>query len=524
MYKLPDGKYCGYLRKSRVDLEAEASGEEDTYQRHERTLLELAGKLGVTLEKIYREKPISGERISARPEMMKLLEDVEDEQWTGVFAVEVERLARGDTMDQGIVAQAFKYSNTLIVTPMRTYNPNDPNDEEYFEFNLFMSRREFKTITRRLQSGRVSSVKEGRYIGNKPPYGYVRVKLQGKGYSLEPHPEQAPIVQLIYSLYTDPDPTKRMGTAKIAHYLNYEKKIPSANNTKWTVAQVNKLIRNPIYIGKVMWGTRPEIKKRNTKSRPRREGIIVQGLHSPIIDELTYNLAKQIMMENGHAPVSRGKISNPFAGLIRCGKCGGPILLRPYGGKIPDTLMCPDTTCKNVSAYQYLVEERVLQGLRKWVSGLKNQLLDHHSSQVDNRDEARLNALEKVFKDLKKSLEELNEQRSGLHELVEKKVYTIEVYLERSKLLNERYDELKKTVNEAERELETERRKFEARYETIPMVERVLKEYEETDSPAIKNALLKSIIQTIRYSKDKGGRWSGAMDQFELTIEPKVFK
>src|SRR5690606_1642859 len=109
-------------------------------------------------------------RISERPEMLDLLADVEEEQWDGVLVVEVERLARGDTMDQGIVAQAFKYSNTLIITPMRTYDPQNPDDEEYFEFGLFMSRREFKTITRRLQGGRKDAVEDGRFPGNVAPY------------------------------------------------------------------------------------------------------------------------------------------------------------------------------------------------------------------------------------------------------------------------------------------------------------------------------------------------------------------
>lgn len=43
--------------------------------------------------------------------------------WKGVLVVEVERLARGETMDQGIVAKAFKISDTKIITPMKTYDP-----------------------------------------------------------------------------------------------------------------------------------------------------------------------------------------------------------------------------------------------------------------------------------------------------------------------------------------------------------------------------------------------------------------
>ena len=46
------------------------------------------------------------------------------------------------------------------MTPAKIYDPNNEFDEEYFEFGLFMSRREYKTIKKRLQRGRVSSAKE----------------------------------------------------------------------------------------------------------------------------------------------------------------------------------------------------------------------------------------------------------------------------------------------------------------------------------------------------------------------------
>ena len=151
-------QYCLYLRKSRSDIEAENHGEEETLARHEKILLELAKKREYNVTQIYREV-VSGETIAARPVMQQLLSEVEHGIWSGVLVVEVERLARGDTIDQGIVAQTFKYSDTQIITPMKTYNPNNEYDEEYFEFGLFMSRREYKTINRRLQRGRLSSVK-----------------------------------------------------------------------------------------------------------------------------------------------------------------------------------------------------------------------------------------------------------------------------------------------------------------------------------------------------------------------------
>ena len=163
-----NGQYSLYLRKSRADLEAEERGEGETLARHEKMLIELARINGFSIGKIYREI-VSGESIESRPIVQELLRDVESGRWRGVLVVEVERLARGDTMDQGRVAKSFKFSNTKIITPIKIYDPNNEFDEEYFEFGLFMSRREYKTINRRLQRGRLSSVKEGKFVGSVAP-------------------------------------------------------------------------------------------------------------------------------------------------------------------------------------------------------------------------------------------------------------------------------------------------------------------------------------------------------------------
>ena len=125
-------QYAIYLRKSRADIEAEAHGEGETLLRHEKALLDLAKRQKLNVTEIYREV-VSGETISARPMMQKLLEEVEQGIWSGVLVMEVERLARGDTIDQGIVSQAFKYTGTKIITPMNVYDTSNEYDEEIIE-------------------------------------------------------------------------------------------------------------------------------------------------------------------------------------------------------------------------------------------------------------------------------------------------------------------------------------------------------------------------------------------------------
>lgn len=215
-------QYLIYLRKSRADQEAELRGEGETLARHEKALLELARRQHLPIADIYREV-VSGETIASRPMMQQLLSEVEQGIWNGVLVMEVERLARGDTIDQGIVAQAFKLSDTKIITPIKTYDPNNEFDEEYFEFGLFMSRREYKTIKRRLNNGRQASVKEGKYVGNRPPYGYERIKIENdKGFTLKPLEKEAQVVRMMFRWYA----YGAHGISTIADQLN-EMAIPS---------------------------------------------------------------------------------------------------------------------------------------------------------------------------------------------------------------------------------------------------------------------------------------------------------
>ena len=236
--------YALYLRKSRADLEAEAHGEGDTLARHEHILMELAKSRALPIGAIYREI-VSGERIANRPVMQQLLSEVEDGRWKGVLVTETSRLARGDTIDQGIVAQAFKFSGTLIVTPAKTYDPTQEADEEWMEFGLFMSRQEYRMIRRRMNAGTKSAKKEGRYVGSRAPYGYERCKLSGRGWSIRPIEPESGVVKMIYELFLS-----GKGAGEIATYLN-QINIPSPTQRTWVRQTVGLILQNPHYAGRI---------------------------------------------------------------------------------------------------------------------------------------------------------------------------------------------------------------------------------------------------------------------------------
>ena len=515
--------YCTYLRKSRADAEAEARGEGETLERHRKILFDLAKRLHLDVTKEYAEI-VSGETIASRPVVQELLADVEQGLWNGVLVVEVERLARGDTIDQGIIAQTFKFSDTKIITPMKTYDPNNEFDEEYFEFGLFMSRREYKTINRRLQNGRAASVREGKYVGNKPPYGYTRKKLDhDKGYTLLPHPDQAKVIQLIFQWYTEGLENEIMGPAVIATKLTHMH-IPPQNGDAWVPASIRRILRNPTYTGKVCWERRKVVKKmaggQLVKSRPdAKDYILADGLHEALIPMETWNKAQEVMTQshvpsNAHLP-----IQNPLAGLVFCSQCGRRMIRRPFPSR-PDTLMCPLSGCSTVASDLDLVESRILESLSRWLRRIE---VDIQTAGRPQNNSAQIELFTAALNQAEDDLATLQKQVDSLYDLLEQGIYTKEVFLQRSKVLSEKLADKKKERSFYSRKLEEEQLKETQHQDVIPAIEHALEIYDQLETAAEKNRLLKSVLDKIIYSKSDSGRWHGSPDAFELEIYPKTY-
>lgn len=521
-------QYVIYLRKSRADSEAEARGEEETLARHEKSLLELARKLKLKVSDIYREV-VSGETIAARPIMQKLLSEVEKGLWAGVLVMEVERLARGDTVDQGIMAQTFKYSETKIITPNKTYDPNDEFDEEYFEFGLFMSRREYKTINRRLQQGRLASVREGKYVANQPPYGYSRKKLlQEKGYTLEIISEQADIVRLIFEWYTkgelQTDHTyRRLGISLIAKKLNQLHLKPQKGDV-WVTSSIRDILINPVYIGKIRWCWRPSTKKmvdgKLTKERPRSENaIVVDGLHEGIISEDIFYQAQHLMNSNRPLPVSqKGVLMNPLSGIVICGKCGRSMIRRPPSDKSKfDYLMCPAPNCTNVSVRLSSVENAILTALEKWLPSYRITI---RPDSIKNNT-IKIPIIKNQLHQNEISILDLQIQLNTVHDLLEKGVYTADQFLERSKLIAGKLEEYRVLQKTLYLEYDKEKVRSVENISSLPRTEHILSIYRSLHSPQTKNDMLKEFLEKVVYIKERSARYKGVdPDDFTITLYP----
>lgn len=517
-----------YLRKSRKDIEAELQGAGETLRRHRQELDKLAAKMKIKPSSIdiYTEI-VSGDSIAARPEIQKLLEKVASGYYKGVLVVEVERLARGDTEDQGVIAKAFKYGNCLIVTPYRTYNPADEADEEYFEFGLFMSRREYKTINRRQQRGRLNSVKEGKYVAGTAPYGYKKYKLENmKGYSLQIVEDEAKIVRLIYNLYTKGTQDAEgnyhtLGMHLIAKHLDMLGIKPRIAE-HWSRSTIKDILTNPTYIGKIRWQWRKEIKTFENGEliikRPKDpDCILIDGIHDAIIDAETFEKAQAIMSGNKHTSVASNKIlKNSLSGIIYCAKCGR--LMTRINSRYTYSLACPNRDCDNISAPVELIEKELLAVLDNWISDYSVTF-----SNIDIQDDS--DVLNDSIEKKKSEIATLKGQMNNTYSLLEQGVYSINIFRERQGVITEAIEKLEAEISTLSTQLESQLSNQYAYSTFLPHLQNVVDIYYKTDDIQKRNNLLKEVLEKVEYLKTtpnvKGCR---NLINFELTVYPLLPK
>lgn len=523
--------YCCYLRKSRADRDAEMRGEGETLARHRAMLQEYADRNGIVIDRVYSEV-VSGESIASRPVIQELLSDVECGMWDGVLVVEVERLARGNTKDQGIIADTFKYSNTKIITPTKTYDPDNEFDEEYFEFGLFMSRREYKTINRRLQRGRIASVKEGKFVCSTAPFGYKKIKIpHDKGYTLEIIPEQAKIVRQIFDWYCygeqQPDGTMmHLGTDHIATRLDTLGVKPIVSQS-WSKASISDMLKNPTYAGYVFFGRQKEVKSsvngniiKIRKSNP--DFLLQKGMHPAIITEDQYEYAQKVRKVNKKNTVtSASTLQNPLSGIVYCNKCKkmmtrlGPNSRNPYA-----TLKCPNKYCDNVSSPIFLVEEQILQFLRDWLASY--ELAEKNSPVIPFPQD--LSNLESAVQRLESEKSTLSKQLNRAYDLLEQEIYTVEIFRSRKEALEHDIAVIDQNISSTMQEIQNYKRLQEEKALFVPKVRNLLDTY-ASNSVETNNQILRDVIEKIYYEKSTPNR-KGQLHNanFSLQVYPRIPK
>ena len=492
---------CIYARKSQYDDPNESVME--TLARHERRLREVAEKNGHCISHVYREV-VSGETIAAREQVKELLNNAKE--WDFVYCVREDRLARGDSVDQGLVIRAFIASDTKIVTPHKTFDLSNRSDQQFFEVSLFLARMEYRFITERMRDGLMDSLKEGQYLGRFAPYGYDKHVNERDQKTLVPN-DDAPIVQMMFhwSAY------ENKSYYRIARDLS-DMGVKPPRGEEWAATSVGEILRSEVYLGLIRWGRHKVSnafssdgysQSKETRLMKSGDYAVYEGLHDALVDRETFELSLRNAKQR--TPIHHGdSLRSPLAGLIQCKKCGRAMQFihdRRYGTyrfqhKNTAARLCP----REKGAPVGLVMDALKDHLLKSLGDLQMLMTDDGAAKEAERIQDTVRALEK-------DLASIDYAQDMLLQALEVGGLSPEMFAKRNAVHDGRRAKILAAIGDLKAKVPNQAA-IEERMVQLSECIGMMDGWRE-DAPAI-NDFLKAFIQRIEYSNDSShGRHDG---------------
>ncbi len=318
-----------YIRLSESDEDKTYESESESIVNQRNLLMDYVKESGFTLVDEYVDDGFTGTNFD-RPSFQRLLKDIESGRINCVITKDLSRLGRdyiqcGYYVEQYFPQKRIRYIS--ILDQVDTFLENANNDIAPFKalFNDMTS----KDTSKKIRSILKNKKQQGKFIGSKPCYGYMRDPLDKE--RLIPDPEVAPIVKKIFKMAHS-----GTGVSDIVSYLNYNKILsPSMyKNTKsssrqkvnvWTISSVNKLLKNRMYTGDMVQNVQTKLSYKSQKkvALEKEFWIIVENTHDPLVSKVVFEAIQNApaRIKNTHCNREKRLLEN----LLVCKECGNSL-------------------------------------------------------------------------------------------------------------------------------------------------------------------------------------------------------
>jgi DNA invertase Pin-like site-specific DNA recombinase len=226
----------------------------------------------------YDDGGLSGGTLE-RPALQRLLADIVAGKIDIVVVYKVDRLTRS-LLDFAKLVEAFDKAGTSFVSITQSFNTTTSMGRLTLNMLLSFAQFEREVTAERIRDKLAASKARGMWMGGTPPIGY-----RPDGRTLEIVEEQAAFVRDLFRRYLDlrsvrlvADQLKDEGI--VSPRRTYGTGRPSGG-LQLSRGQIYQMLKNPVYIGKI---------RHKDKTYP--------GLHSAIIDELTWERTQQLLQDN----------------------------------------------------------------------------------------------------------------------------------------------------------------------------------------------------------------------------------
>jgi site-specific DNA recombinase len=402
-----------YVRISKMDEDEKRQarqhdgqrGQSLSTQRQERECRALVQRLGWEVAGVYIEDDRSAFTGKARPDYERLLDDLKIGAVDALVAWDSDRFSRETLREIEDFIDLVEATGAEVATVTAgTMDLTTVNGRALVRMAAVMARMESEHKRDRLLSKHAELRDQGKPNGGNRPYGYQRVGMKSDytqggtdTRNWVPHPDEAPIVGEVVARIARGETLTR-----VADDLN-ERGVPTAKGGKgWVLANVRRMVMNPIYIGQ----------------RTYQGEEVGAGIWPGIVDEAIWRRARALLTKNSEqiraareardagysnqgGPPRAARRYLLSGGLVFCGKCGTPLRAKPHHDRnagLVATYACPVKKmggCGGVSVRADALEQLVADAAFRWVESAKFARSLHRRGKADpsvSKEITRINA------------------------------------------------------------------------------------------------------------------------------------
>jgi hypothetical protein len=267
-------------------------------------------------------------------------------------------------------------------------------------------------LGRKMKRGKQESFRKGKFIGNRPPYGYTVVD-----HKLVIDPLTAPVAREIFRRYAEGEKQ-----SQILNDLN-RRGIPNSVGKKWNKINLSWMFKNRIYVGEY------SVSDYGTNECPA------------LIDRELFDMVQKVKAESIHrARENKTGYNFILTGKMVCAKCGASVVGSSMAKGKYHYYQCYKNRCGNRIRADEL-HERVRSALREYLTDEKlgelaaaayaayeqeqaptsdRELLEHELADVEKKIENVVQAIVNGVQldNLNATVEELKARREQLRESI----------------------------------------------------------------------------------------------------------
>ena len=496
-----------YIRLSQEDKNKKYESDSESIINQKEILKDYCLKNRFNLIDEYVYDGYSGTNFD-RPGFIRLIEDIKNKKINLVVVKDLSRLGRDHVMTGYYIETYFPENKIRFISIVENYDSmknQASNDSSTFIIacNDYYSKQNSLKIRNVLDSKR----RDGKFIGSKPCYGYMR-DPKDKGHLII-DPNTAQYVKLIFELRSND-----IGISEIATRLtklraptpsSYKNKIISTITKEeyvWSIHSVKKILENRMYTGDMVQHTQTKISYKSKKKIKLDQSlwVIVENTHEPLVDKEIFRIInKKRDNHNRKVEVKTKRPIRLLEGLIYCKECGNRLSVIYRKNHNYWTINCNRYArdpirekCKTHFFPYDNFEEEVLEQLKILLSNLFKELnVKELNAEIING----TNLGTKSFDEIKKSIEkDILKLSSNIQTAYQDRIDG-NITLESYKMIVSPYEQKKRILKDKLEEIELEILKRKNGANKIPNYTKKIKELLNIEKP--NRDLLFTIIDRI---------------------------